>query len=74
MTELETLLERAWALPPPTKEERDEQALWFTYGNLAASTNHKPSLVAFWEIARDRFGWSPERFIKWADGRQWRSQ
>jgi hypothetical protein len=74
MDKLGTLLEQARALLPPTKEEREEQALGFAYGNLASSTNHKPSLIAFWEIARDRFGWTPERFIEWADGRRWWSR
>jgi len=53
-----------------TPADREEQALDFAYGNLAASTNHKPARSAFAELAAKR-GWSPEQFAAWADARRW---
>jgi hypothetical protein len=69
---LDDLLARARALPPMTDDERAEQQLDFTYGNLALSTHHKPVKAAFAAASR-RFGWSEERFELWAAGRAWRT-
>lgn len=70
--ELHALMERVRRLPPPTPDQQFEQALSFTYGNLALTTHHQPVREIFWELARDRGGWSRERFDKWAnDRKQW---
>ncbi len=53
-----------------TPEQLEEQRFDFAYGNLAASTNHKPSRAAFESLAAER-GWSIQRFSKWAEGREW---
>lgn len=60
------LLELVRALPEPTPREREQQALSFAYGNLAASTNHKPSRAAFAKLASERYGWS-----EWAADLTW---
>lgn len=57
-------------LPPMTTTQREEQALDFAYGQLAASTRHKPSKEAFKVLALER-GWTDERFKAWADQRAW---
>lgn len=52
----------------------EEQRLDFAYGNLAASTNHKPCRDAFRKLAAEQFGWSTETFDRWADARKgWRN-
>jgi len=58
-------------LPDMTEDERDEHALDFAYGNLACSTNHKPARDAFAQLAREKFGWTQERFDAWASEREW---
>lgn len=70
MKTYEELVEEARKLPPMTRDQRDEQALCFAYGNLACSTNHKPSRAAFWASA-EKMEWSRERFEVWAAGRKW---
>jgi len=54
------------------KRERwqEEQALSFVYGNLAASSRHKPSKNGFKKMALD-MGWTEEEFKVWANGRKW---
>lgn len=64
------LLEQMRARPQMTPDERDVQALSFAYGNLACSTNHKPTRLAFAKLAKD-MGWSFARFAEWADSREW---
>jgi hypothetical protein len=54
-----------------TADERTIQRLNFAYGNLACSTNHKPSRDAFKKLAQEQ-GWSETRFDLWAEGRTWR--
>jgi hypothetical protein len=71
-TELEELMALARRLPPMSPRAREEQALDFAYGNLAASTHHKPTREAFADLARAR-GWTDERFERWALGRAWRT-
>ena len=63
---------KAWCqtLPPMTNEETEEQAMCFAYGNLACSTNHKPTREAFASFCRDA-GWADERFERWAKDREW---
>lgn len=56
--------------PSPTPEQLEKQRFDFAYGNLAASTNHKPSRAAFESMAKDR-GWTVEQFNKWAEERKW---
>jgi hypothetical protein len=67
---LEALLEKVRALPPMTPRQREEQALDWTYGNLACSTNHKPARLAFAKVALSR-GWTPEGFEAWAADKEW---
>ncbi len=70
---LDDLIERVRLLPPPTKREREAQALSFAYGNLAASTRHLPCRRSFAQLAADRYGWTSEDFETWADKRDgWR--
>lgn len=69
--ELEALMEKARKLPPPTKREREEQALCWTYGNMALTTNHKPNFGAFQLLARTEFAWTNAQFEEWAKGREW---
>jgi hypothetical protein len=66
-SELRKLIE---GLPPPTPRQLEEQRFDFAYGNLATSTNHKPSRAAFWWLAQER-GWTVEQFRVWAEGREW---
>jgi hypothetical protein len=70
---LEQLMEQVRALPPMTAKQREAQTLDFVYGNLAASTNHRPVRDVFAKLATERWGWSAEKFDKWAEGRTWRS-
>ena len=53
----EELLALIRGAPSPTPEQLEEQRFDFAYGNLAASTNHKPSRAAFESMAKDR-GWA----------------
>lgn len=69
--EVAVLLQKARELPPPTERHRQEQALSFTYGNLALSSNHKPSYQAFLRLAIDRYGWTPGEFQIFAASREW---
>jgi hypothetical protein len=68
--ELEALLAKARAAPTMTPEQRDEQWMTFAYGNLACTTNHKPSRAAFAALARSK-GWSRDRFVAWATDKEW---
>lgn len=69
--ELARLLEAARKLPPMTRDQRDEQTLCFAYGNLACTTNHKPSRAAFRVIAMRDMKWDRERFEAWASTKEW---
>lgn len=64
------LIEAVRKLPPMTERQRKEQALDFAYGQLAASTHHKPSRSVFLRIARED-GWTLQEFARWQKGRQW---
>ena len=70
------LLEKARKLPPMTPDEKFEQKLDFAYdralrySNLAASTHHRPSRLAFAQLAQE-YGWSFQKFAAWADGKEW---
>ena len=64
------LLEKVRKLPPMTPDEKFAQKLNFVYGNLACSTNHKPSRLAFAQLAQE-YGWSFQKFAAWADGKEW---
>ena len=66
----EELLALIRGAPSPTPEQLEEQRFDFAYGNLAASTNHKPSRAAFESMAIER-DWSFQRFSKWAEGKEW---
>ena len=66
----EELLALIRGAPSPTPEQLEEHRFDFAYGNLAASTNHKPSRAAFLWLAQER-GWTVEQFNKWAAGREW---
>ena len=66
----EELLAEVRKLLPMTKDERDEQAMSFAYGNLACTTNHKPTRRAFEALSAGK-GWSKERFDAWANKREW---
>ena len=66
----EELLALIRGAPSPTPEQLEEQRFDFAYGNLAASTNHKPSRAAFESMPKDR-GWTVEQFNKWAEERKW---
>ena len=48
-----------------TERERQEQSLSFAWGNLAASSNHRPSKDVFRKLASDRYGWSDADFESW---------
>ena len=56
--------------PSPTPEELEAQRFDFAYGNLAASTNHRPSRAAFFQLALER-GWTTERFEAFAKDKEW---
>lgn len=53
-----------------SREERALQALSYAYGNLAASTRHKPARAPFKKVALER-GLSTAAFDLWADQRRW---
>jgi hypothetical protein len=65
--ELRKLIEGA---RPMTPEEQEAQRFDWAYGNLACSTNHKPSRAAFLWLAQER-GWAIEQFHKWAADKEW---
>jgi hypothetical protein len=46
------------------------QCLSFAYGNLACTTNHKPTRSAFRKVALD-LGVTEEEFEVWAREREW---
>lgn len=64
------LLEKVRALPEMTPREREVQSFSFAYGNLACTTNHKPTLSAFMALAWKR-GWTPAQFEEWAKDKEW---
>lgn len=69
----EELLAEIRALPASTPDERSkriERSLDFTYSNLAATTNHKPTRYAF-EVLSAGKGWSKAQFDAWANRREW---
>lgn len=47
------------------------EAIDWAYGNLACSTNHKPSRPAFKKVAMGA-GISEEEFEEWAKDKKWR--
>ena len=68
--ELSQLMAMVHALPPMTLEERIRQKISFVYGNLAASTNHRPTSRAAvasavwekaWREARDTIAYERRR-------------
>ena len=65
------LREAIAAMPPMTERERDEQRLSFAYGNLACTTNHKPSRSAFVKFIAEKIGWTLEEAEEWAAARTW---
>lgn len=67
---LDELMEHARSLPPMTERQKREQRLDFAYGNLACTTNHKPSLKAFIALAKQE-GWTEAEFYAWAKDREW---
>ena len=67
---LEDLLEKVRALPPMTVRQREEQSFGFAYGNLACTTNHKPTRSAFRALAAQR-GWTEAEFEAWAKDKEW---
>ncbi len=68
--ELDLLMKAARALPPTTEQQKREQRFDFAYGNLACTTNHKPSLRAFAQLAMKQ-GWTFFEFCDWAKGKEW---
>lgn len=53
---------------PVTEDDRKLQRLDFAYGNLAASTRHRPQRAAFASVA-DEMGISGDVFEAWAKGK-----
>lgn len=53
------------------RAEKQRQALSFALGNLATSTNHRPSRAAFVEYVQNKFGWTADEATAWADARKW---
>ena len=51
--------------------EYQAQLLSFAYGNLAMTTNHKPTRAAFRRVALETVGVSEQEFEEWADQREW---
>lgn len=54
-----------------TPDQQLEQSLDFAYGNLACTTNHRPSKEAFKTLAMER-GMSETWFEVWASKREWK--
>jgi len=50
---------------PHTDRAWQEQALSFVWGNLAISSDHKPSKDVFRKIAAERYGWTDADFDAW---------
>jgi hypothetical protein len=69
MSTLEELLEQAKSIKM-TDSQKLDQRLDFAYGNLAASTNHKPRRAAFKQLA-DQLGMAATAFEDWAAKREW---
>lgn len=69
MSILDELLARVRGYKMSPAEAR-EQSLDFAYGQLAASTNHKPSRIAFKVVALER-GMTEAEFDVWAAKREW---
>jgi hypothetical protein len=67
---LEDLIKRAKGLPPMTERQREVQRFDFAYGNLACTTNHKPTRQAFALLAKSR-GWTAPQFTEWAEDKAW---
>lgn len=57
---------------PMTPEELEFQVLTLAYGNLSASTNHKPVLSAFRAVVLERGQVSESVFDAWAAKLEWR--
>jgi hypothetical protein len=64
------LFDESRKLPPMTTRERQIQSLDFAYGNLACTTNHKPTRQAFALLAKSR-GWTAPQFTEWAEDKAW---
>lgn len=69
MSILEELMEQAKKVEM-TGEQKLEQRLDFAYGNLAASTNHKPQREVFHALAT-KLGMTQIAFEAWASRREW---
>jgi hypothetical protein len=69
--ELDRLLVLIRQLAPMTQHEQEEQQMCFAYGNLAASTNHKPTYRAFQSVALFDLHWTVAEFNAWAAERAW---
>ena len=67
---LDLLVSEVRDLPGMTPQERLMQRIDFAYGNLACSTNHKPTRAAFAKLAKD-MGVTEKRFIEWAGTKEW---
>lgn len=67
---LAALIEQVRKLPKMTGEEHLLQAISFSYGNLAMTTNHKPTRAAFRKVWVD-IGLAESKFDAWADQHQW---
>ncbi len=63
---LKDLLERVRALGPMTRQQLEEQRVDWAYGNLAATTNHRPTREGFARFLRSR-GWTEERIRSFVD-------
>lgn len=70
VAEYAALKARVAALPPMTAAERRAQRLDWIYGQLACSTNHKPTRASFEELALER-GWTAIEFVAWAAKKVW---
>lgn len=65
----EVLRRQAEGLLPKTLSN-EERADW-VYGNLAASTNHRPTRAAFYKVFVESGRFEEEEFNEWADGKEW---
>lgn len=68
---LEELMALAKELPPLTPAELALQKLDWVYGNLAASTNHKPARAAMKLVALYELDIAEDVFEKWAEKKEW---
>jgi len=71
MSTIDELMKQARKIKMTQAQER-EQRLDFAYGNLAASSNHKPNRSAFCRLAIE-LGMPKDEFERWATQRAWRS-